>query len=162
MACRCAYWSFVAAFAHAGLHIRVSKRMDPQRLWAMRVVLAVVSCYGVYSFVRLGMPAYLAGQVQFAMADFGRPRAVTFARYASVAVLTGGVAHVAQQRMLSVDENARRQNSYNRQTPRTGQKSRASFACRDWGILLPQTTGTQGVVTRLRLMQGELPSAQFP
>lgn len=89
----CAYWLFVAAFAHAGLHMRVPARMDARKRQAMRVVLAAISCYGVYSFVRLGMPAYLAGRVQFAMADFGTPLVLSLARYASVAVLVATVAY---------------------------------------------------------------------
>ena len=34
----------------------------------------------------LGLPAYLAGQVQFAYADFGALLALTFAQYASIGV----------------------------------------------------------------------------
>ena len=92
----CAYWSFVAAFAHAGLHMRVPANMDARKLRAVRAGLAAISCYGVYSFVRLGMPAYLTGRVQFAMVDFGTPLVLSFARYASVAVLVGTAAHIAR------------------------------------------------------------------
>ena len=103
----CAYWSFVAAFAHAGLHITVPARMDRRTLRAVRLVLAAIACYGAYSFVRLGMPAYLTGQVQFAMADFGTPPALLFARYASVAVLVTGAAHVAHEALDHAARQAR-------------------------------------------------------
>lgn len=95
----CSYWSFVLAFAHAGLHVRMPRRMSAGRLWALRAALAVVACYGAYSFVRLGMPAYLAGRVQFAAADFGAPLALVLARYASVGVLVACLARCA--RMLA-------------------------------------------------------------
>lgn len=97
----CAYWSFVAAFAHAGFHIRVPAHINSRKLWAMRVAAVVVSCYGAYSFVKLGMLAYLVGRVQFAMVDFETPLALSFARYASVAVLVAAVAHLAGTRVLS-------------------------------------------------------------
>lgn len=96
----CAYWSFVAAFAHAGLHIQVPAHADVRKLRIMRVALAVVSCYGVYSFVQLGMAGYLMGQVQFAMVDYGTPLALSFARYASVAVLVASVAYVAHEALF--------------------------------------------------------------
>lgn len=89
----CSYWSFVAAFAHAGLHMRAPAHMGQRRLRALQVVLTAVCCYGAYSFARLGMPAYLAGCVQFAMADFGTPLVLSLARYASVAVLVATVAY---------------------------------------------------------------------
>lgn len=104
----CAYWSFVAAFAHAGLHMRAPANMDARKLRAVRVALAAISCYGVYSFVRLGMPAYLTGRVQFAMVDFGTPLVLSFARYASVAVLVATAAHLAREALDSAAKRAHR------------------------------------------------------
>ena len=101
----CAYWSFVAAFAHAGLHMRVPANMDARKLRAVRAGLAAISCYGVYSFMRLGMPAYLAGRVQFAMVDFGTPLVLSFVRYASVAVLVASAAHLIRE---ALDSTAKR------------------------------------------------------
>ena len=83
----CSYWSFVFAFAHTGLHVRLPKRMATWKLWAIRAIAVVIACYGAFSFIQLGMPAYLGGQVQFAMADYATPLALSFARYASMAVL---------------------------------------------------------------------------
>ena len=103
----CAYWSFVAAFAHAGLHVRVPAHMDAQKLRVIRLTAAAVSCYGVYSFVKLGLPAYLAGRVQFSMVDFGNPLVLSFARYASVAVLVASVAHLTREAMDSAAKRAR-------------------------------------------------------
>lgn len=102
----CSYWAFVLAFAHAGLHMRMPKGMLPWQMWAGRVVFAVVACFGVYSFVQLGMWQYLTGQVQFAFVDFGVSPVVTAARYASVAVLVAGVFHYVRKavsRYLPID-----------------------------------------------------------
>lgn len=89
----CSYWSFVLAFAHAGLHMRTPKGMSSWQKWAARILLAAVACFGAYSFVQLGLWRYLTGQVQFASADFSAPLILTAARYASVAVLVMGALH---------------------------------------------------------------------
>ena len=89
----CSYWSFVLAFAHAGLHMRTPKGMSPWRIWTARIVFAVVACFGAYSFVQLGLWQYLTGQVQYAFADFSVPLPLVAARYASVAVLVMGAFH---------------------------------------------------------------------
>ena len=93
----CSYWSFVLAFAHTGLHARLPKNMAPWQTWIARAAFAAVACYGVYSFVQLGLGPYLLGQVQFAFADSSAPLAMSVARYASVAVLVASVFHYIRQ-----------------------------------------------------------------
>lgn len=83
----CTYWTFVLAFAHAGLHARLPKARTPRGAWARRVGIAVATCYGAYSFAKLDLLSYLTGRVQFAFVDFGTSLALTTARYASVAAL---------------------------------------------------------------------------
>ncbi|MBP3893391.1 MAG: DUF4405 domain-containing protein [Atopobiaceae bacterium] len=95
----CAYWTFVFAFVHAGLHIRVPRRVDGRKLLAPRVVLAIVSAYGVWSFVKLGLLPYLLFQVQFAFADFSTPVALITLRYASVAVFLAVIGHILSDRL---------------------------------------------------------------
>ena len=103
------YWLFVLAFAHVGLHIRVPRRMEPWKLWTMRAVAAAAAAYGAYAFVRLGMFAYLTGQVQFAMADFATPLAVTFARHAGVAALVAVVFYGMQVALTAAGKRGRAQ-----------------------------------------------------
>ncbi len=95
------YWMFVLTFAHMGLHIRVPRRMETWKLWTLRVLAAVGTCYGVYAFVRLGLFGYLTGQVQFAMADFETPLAITFLRYTGVGMLVAVVFHGVQVAMTN-------------------------------------------------------------
>ena len=102
----CSYWAFVLAFAHAGLHARLPKRMPTWLLWTARVAVAAVACFGVYSFVQLGMLPYLLGQVQFAAADYEAPLALSFARYASIGVLVAGLFHCAQAALRTVSRNS--------------------------------------------------------
>ena len=89
----CSYWSFVLAFAHAGLHMRTPKGVSSWQIWMARIAFAVVACFGAHSFVQLGLWQYLTGQVQFAYADYSAPLALAAARYASVAVLVTGAFH---------------------------------------------------------------------
>lgn len=101
----CSYWSFVFAFAHAGLQLKgfqrlvrpkalsAKKNRAPAATWAVRVVWVAVACVGTYSFAQAHMSAYLFGQVQYAFADYSEPLLLAFARYASIAVLVAGVFH---------------------------------------------------------------------
>ena len=95
----CSYWAFVLAFAHVGLHIRKPKNMAAWQLWTIRALAATIACFGLVSAFQLGMPSYLAGQVQFAAADFQTPLALVFARYASVAVLVATVFYCIRTAM---------------------------------------------------------------
>ena len=101
------YWLFVLAFAHSGLHVRISRRMAPWKLWSLRVAAVAVGAYGAYAFVQLGMFAYLTGQVQFAMVDLNTPLAVTFARYAGVAALVAIVFHGVQVALTAAGRRGR-------------------------------------------------------
>ena len=95
----CSYWAFMFAFAHVGLQFKTVIRRIGES-WpgkAMTVLFVVVACFGAYSFAALGLPAYLAGQVQFAQANFDAPLLLTIAQYASVAVLIAGVFHYARR-----------------------------------------------------------------
>ena len=96
----CSYWSFVFAFAHVGLQMRPlaflfnfdregreKREHSAGTTWILRIVIAVVAVLGAVSFVQVGMAPYLLGQVKFAYADYGIPLALSFVRYASIAVL---------------------------------------------------------------------------
>ena len=94
----CSYWGFVFAFVHAGLQFRTvlvrfgrGRSLGVAATWACRVAFLAVACFGAWSFVSLGLPAYLTGQVQFAFADFSTPLVMTLAQYASIGVLIAGV-----------------------------------------------------------------------
>ena len=116
----CSYWGFTLAFAHAGLHIKALGR--PMRaggagkasgatrrvVWAARLLFAALSCFGVYSFVKLDFGAYLLGQVQFAFADYGTPVVSSLMSYASIAVLIGGLFHYLRVALKAFERSRRR------------------------------------------------------
>ena len=105
----CSYWMFVLAFAHAGLHARMPRNAASWQVWVARAAFAVIGCFGVYSFVQLGLPAYLAGQVQFAFADSATPLPIVFARYASIGVLVAGAFHYLRVAMSAGAGNSKRE-----------------------------------------------------
>ena len=91
----CSYWSFVFAFAHAGLQFKGFGRLVKPKesdspnaaVWLGRIAVIAIACYGAYAFTLVKMGAYLLGQVGFAFADFTTPLALTCARYTAIAVL---------------------------------------------------------------------------
>ena len=95
----CSYWSFVFAFAHAGLHMRLPKGNAPWEVWVPRVVFVALACYGAYAFVQLGLLPYLMGQVQFAFADYNTPLALSIARYIGVAALVSAIFYFIKSRI---------------------------------------------------------------
>ena len=105
----CSYWMFVCAFAHVGLHVRAPRGLASWQVWALRVAIAAVSCFGACSFVQLNLWAYLTGQVQFAFADPSVPIALSIARYAGVAVLVAGVFHCVRAGIMFAAKRGRQQ-----------------------------------------------------
>ena len=103
----CSYWSFVFAFAHVGLQIRTPRGMASWQKWVARIVFIAIACFGVYSFVQLGLWQYLTGQVQFAQVDFNAHLVLVMARYASIAVLVAGVFHYIREG-ITANQKARR------------------------------------------------------
>ena len=97
----CSYWSFVFAFAHAGLQFKGFSRLVKQKgsdspsaaVWLGRIAVIAIACYGVYAFVQVNMGAYLLGQIEFAFVDFATPPALMCARYAAIAVLVAAAFH---------------------------------------------------------------------
>ena len=97
----CSYWSFVFAFAHAGLQFKGFGRLVRPKgsgspgdaVLLGRIAVIVVACYGAYAFAQVNMGAYLLGQVEFALVDFATPLVLMCARYAAVAVLVAAVFH---------------------------------------------------------------------
>lgn len=82
-----AYWGFALCGVHAGLHMtplvrRWQKlRSRPAKiLWALAVVASVG--YGIFAFVKRGLPGYMTLKQQFVFFDFGEPLAFFFIDYA--------------------------------------------------------------------------------
>jgi len=76
------YWSFLLMGLHLGLHLpAMTAGIRPGR--AARIVLnllfAGVAGFGLYAFVRNGIPGYLFFRTPFAFFDYGKPALLVFA-----------------------------------------------------------------------------------
>ena len=76
------YWGFFCISLHAGMHMSgILKRRVP------RTVLAIVSVYGLISFIKERLLSYMFLQTLFAISDFDISAAVYVLRYSSIMVL---------------------------------------------------------------------------
>ena len=96
----CSYWTFVLAFAHAGLHARTPKKMRPWQKWVARIIFGGLACFGAYAFVQLNMWQYLTGEIQFAYVDYSISPAWQAVRYLGAAVLIAGIFHYVRKGVL--------------------------------------------------------------
>lgn len=79
-----ANWGFVLMCLHAGTHLEKPLRKLPR---AGKAVLALISAYGCYAFVKRQIPAYMFLKTSFVFFDYSEPRAFFFLDYLSVMVL---------------------------------------------------------------------------
>ena len=94
-----AYWSFVLMSIHLGLHMDImikgltAQEKDRQTeqagtgLRIVRIVILLVSAYGVYAFIKRGLPGYMFLQTMFAFFDFSEPVVFFIADYLAIMVL---------------------------------------------------------------------------
>lgn len=77
----CAYWGFVLMSLHLGIHWgilvgmagRLFARPLAARTWIARLAALAAAAYGVYAFVKRGIPGYLLMQVHFVFFDYEEP-----------------------------------------------------------------------------------------
>ena len=88
------YWSYVLMSLHLGLQMGPmirgmarGRERKPARQWAGRIPVLLVSAYGVYAFIKRGLPGYMLLQTRFAFFDFGEPVLFFLADYLAVMVL---------------------------------------------------------------------------
>jgi len=85
------YWGFVLMSMHMGLHGGVMARLGgvSNRIKAMaaRVILAIVSAYGLWAFIQRGFPTYMTLQSQFVFFDFTESPFLFYLDYLAIMVL---------------------------------------------------------------------------
>lgn len=95
----CSYWFYVLASAHAGtrLNLRAAKSRRAKIARALAAVLvAGVSVYGGYAFVKRGFFGYMTGKTLFAFFNYNEPEAAFFADYLSVMILFATIGLLAR------------------------------------------------------------------
>ncbi len=86
----CAYWGYVLLSLHVGTHLApLAAKLDRKKTLKtiIRALVAAISIYGVYAFVRRGFPGYMARTTKFAFFDYDEPKTRFFADYLSVMIL---------------------------------------------------------------------------
>ena len=86
-----AYWGFVLLSLHAGTHLNVplnKLKKKQKNAWTVLIaVLAAISVYGVFAFVKRGFPGYMFMRTMFAFFDFGEPAIYFVLDYLAVMIL---------------------------------------------------------------------------
>ena len=88
------YWSYVLMSLHLGLHMNLilrgvlkGKEMPVSLKWILRCLVLLISAYGVYAFLKRGLPEYMFLATRFAFFDFGEPLVFFILDYLTVMVL---------------------------------------------------------------------------
>lgn len=79
-----ANWGFVLMCIHAGTHLEKPMRKLSK---AGKALLALLTAYGCYAFVKRQLPAYMFLKTSFVFFDYSEPRAFFFLDYLAVMVL---------------------------------------------------------------------------
>ena len=86
-----AYWGFVLMSVHAGTHLTspfAKMKRNSKKAWMTSlVIISAISAYGIYAFVKRGVPGYMLMKTAFAFFDYSEPRAYFFTDYLTVMVL---------------------------------------------------------------------------
>ena len=95
------YWSYVLMSLHLGLHmepviqgITKGKEQTQAVQWTGRILAFLISAYGIYAFIKRGLPGYMFMQTMFDFFDFGEPVIFFIADYLAVMVLFAAAGFV--------------------------------------------------------------------
>ena len=97
----CAYWGLVLMSVHLGMHIsqiaaRIKLKSKPM-IWTLRILLGVISAFGIYEFIQLKFGDYLFGKVQFVFIDTSASILRTSLRYAFVMLLFTSAGYLMEK-----------------------------------------------------------------
>lgn len=97
------YWGFVLMSVHLGNHAGMimngMRRMfgiksdSRTRTVILRIILGLISAYGIYAFIKLRIASYMFMQIQFAFFDYSESKLIFFADYAAMIVLFAAAGH---------------------------------------------------------------------
>lgn len=83
-----AYWGFAFCCLHAGMHMTCVIRKWKNKTGMARILPAAlalcISGYGIYAFIKRGLPRYMTLQEQFVFFDFEEPLVLFFLDYAAI------------------------------------------------------------------------------
>ena len=97
----CAYWGFILMSFHLGIHWKSIIKMigklfqSPSALqkWSARIVAAIVTIYGVYSFEKRNIGSYMLMKMHFVFFDYQESMLFFILDYIAIMVLFIFVGH---------------------------------------------------------------------
>ena len=105
-------WSYVLMSVHLGLHMELvirtitkGKEQKPAIQWTGRILVLLFSAYGIYAFIKRGLPGYMFMQTMFAFFDFGEPVVFFIADYLAVMVLFAATGYYIGKLLKIKKEN---------------------------------------------------------
>ena len=90
----CSYWGFVLMSLHLGLHLDAMLKKRPKWLSAAAIAAAL---YGIYAFIKRGLPGYMTLRTASVFFDHAEPRLFFFADYLAIMVLFATVGFAIGQ-----------------------------------------------------------------
>ena len=93
-----AYWGFILMSIHAGTHadmmfIGLNKERHKVSI-VVRVILCLISMYGIWAFIRRDIASYMFMKTQFVFFDFNEPRILFFLDYIAIMIMSGTVGSI--------------------------------------------------------------------
>lgn len=108
----CSYWGFVLMSLHLGMHWSIIKGMIKKSMKIkqitrvstiiMRIVVLMISGYGVYAFISEKLYSYMFLQTQFVFFDFEASALEVFAKYISIMILFVTISYYALNLMRGI------------------------------------------------------------
>ena len=97
----CVYWNLVFFSFHLGIHWNVMmgvarklcKRKNVGSVLLLRMIAVSIAVYGIFAFVRHGIPNYLFLRTQFVFFDYEQPLVLFFADYLAMMELFVFIGH---------------------------------------------------------------------
>ena len=86
-----AYWGFVLMSVHAGFHVSplISRIKKNGQKTVFRILILLISLYGLYAFISRGFPGYMSGAMKFAFFDYSEPRMFFLLDHLAVMIMFG-------------------------------------------------------------------------
>lgn len=105
------YWSFVIMSLHLGLHwVMIFSRLGLHNVLKNRVlrfIVLAICIYGMFAFVKRGMPEYLSMKTQFAFFDSSEPIYKFYLDYISIMAVFTAAGHYLSKALQKIRRNER-------------------------------------------------------
>ena len=94
-----AYWGLVLMSLHLGLHADMFFKNESMRSKPGMTAAGLISAYGIYAFIKRGLPGYMFLRTKFAFFDFGVPIMFFMIDYLAIMVLFAVLGYCIKKRL---------------------------------------------------------------